>query len=89
MSNTKHTPGSWVYKDNQIMGDDGKELVATVYGFDTFEKRANGKLIASAPELLEALKALLNANTNDGSWNFAASCDNARRIIREIENQNQ
>lgn len=65
MSGSKHTPGPWsVSKDgddyNITYNDDGNWL-ATVYDDDDpFEGRpeADARLIASAPELLEALKAL-------------------------------
>lgn len=53
----KQTSGQWIYKDNHVTN--GIEIIASVYGFNTEEKRANGKLIASAPSLSSQL---LSAN---------------------------
>ena len=61
MSETKHTPGPWEVEDNDGYG--GTFIYATgvttaeVVG-DSAEAIANALLIAAAPELLEALKAL-------------------------------
>jgi hypothetical protein len=63
---TKYTPGPWhVGPWGRIVGNTppsgyfqaGKPLIATVDG-DTPEEDANRRLIAAAPELLEALAAL-------------------------------
>ena len=57
--NTKHTPGAWSASGTAVWSD--KQLVASVYGDDPDCKpdermKANARLIAAAPELLEALK---------------------------------
>lgn len=69
---TKHTPGPWktnIYQKESInsqglmiiptTGDD--TAVAFSLGFNSDECRANAKLIAAAPELLENLKNMLFA----------------------------
>ncbi len=63
---TKHTPGPWWVDDDSCVasghGDDYK-TVAEVFrndGIDTATRKANADLIAAAPDLLEALKQLLN-----------------------------
>jgi hypothetical protein len=53
MSNDKHTPGPWTINANKINGN-GYHIV-TVNSSATSEGIANARLIASAPELLEAL----------------------------------
>jgi hypothetical protein len=62
----KHTPGPWeIEGDTDIYSQEG-ELLASAYGFfdaarnlkDTPETQANARLIATAPELLQALKLL-------------------------------
>lgn len=66
-----HTPGPWLIKkrhdepeySNSILSveADGKDFVdsvATLYGCEDPEKLANARLIAAAPELLEALLAI-------------------------------
>jgi len=65
----KHTPGPWVVDGDVIRGDqqrNGSISVASMldvsypYGRRAGEsKHANARLIAAAPELLEALQALL------------------------------
>jgi len=63
---TKHTPGPWNYEKiedstlHYILGKDGEVLVGrTSYAL---KSEANAKLIASAPDLLEALMSLLYKN---------------------------
>jgi hypothetical protein len=60
----KHTKGNWKIDDNQklplaiIVDDENGEGICEI-GLRTEENKANAKLIAAAPELLEALKELL------------------------------
>ena len=71
--NTKHTPGPWYNStaNPHAVNKDGKGLaigIATTHGTDdanysdffpsTEEAQANARLIAAAPELLEALQML-------------------------------
>lgn len=58
-----HTPGPWEYRvdpdlDDNIAGPNSEQL-ARVYCTDTNTGMANAKLIAAAPELLEALTELV------------------------------
>lgn len=59
MSKPKYTPGPWIlkpYRKDFSIGISGKsEYVVTVTGMSE-KDRANARLIASAPELLEALQ---------------------------------
>ena len=60
----EHTPGPWTILPNTphfvraMHPAEGMQPVATVYHFDG-ELAANARLIASAPELLEALELAL------------------------------
>lgn len=59
---TIHTQGKWIFEFNfkngyRIFTENGT-LIATIND-STSEKTANAKLIASAPEMLEALKSTL------------------------------
>lgn len=67
---TKHTPGPWSVDPDFDAVDDGdytrevfddpeQRLVATVHGDTAEEAAANARLIAAAPDLLEACKAAL------------------------------
>lgn len=64
-----HTPGPWSINPKggtPMVGidlQDGGELlpiVEVVYGYNNAEAKANARLIAAAPELLEALDELAN-----------------------------
>lgn len=55
---TKHTPGKWAIRDNEIIGPYGtsKSICEMTGDFCTPEEtKANKQLIASSPELLEVL----------------------------------
>lgn len=65
-----HTPGTWSINPKggtPMVGidlQDGGELlpiVEVVYGYNNAEAKANARLIAAAPELLDALRNLINA----------------------------
>jgi len=53
----KHTPGNWSHQDGKIRAEYN---IAHINGCRTTEGEANAKLIAAAPELLEALQNCLN-----------------------------
>lgn len=57
MSTQKHTPGPWVRtNENGIRHADGKTLIAQTFWPSQEVNKANARLIAAAPELLEGLK---------------------------------
>ena len=62
---TKHTPGPWESDGLNIgrpVNDFGMELVARAWPTSTAEEdRANARLIATAPELLEAANRMVSA----------------------------
>ena len=53
----KHTPSPWIIKGQDIIGNETNGYICSWSG-----RSANAKLIAAAPELLEALKELLQPN---------------------------
>lgn len=65
---SKHTPGPWEYAENSannfdVFGAGDTVEVAVVWGLDDplkAEREANARLIAAAPELLEALEDSLD-----------------------------
>ena len=70
---TKHTPGPWTYSKEQttnghahMVRQSSGESVANVRSHNrpTEEAQANARLIAAAPELLEALKAVLHFDSD-------------------------
>ena len=83
-----HTPGPWEihpYADNEgdIHGGDGK-LVCMMRQGDTDPEddwSADARLIAAAPDLLAALKELVDDCDGLLGWN----CDPAKRAIAKAE----
>lgn len=62
MTTAKYTPGPWGYEyepdgDNHWIWSAGGDRVATAFPFSTRTTKANARLIAAAPELLEACKS--------------------------------
>jgi hypothetical protein len=57
-----HTPGPWVYDDDTATVE--SDLGVTVAGIDVgnLSYEANAALITAAPDLYEALKAMLDPN---------------------------
>jgi hypothetical protein len=79
--NGGHTPGPWLIDGTTVYALNGEEtnrFTCQVQGghvafrFDkavrtsTFEREANARLIAAAPELLEALEGMLRASVTGG-----------------------
>lgn len=64
MNNTKHTPGEWAHTDGSIYsygvghGADIATVNTDSAHFTEDEAEANARLIAAAPELLEALQKI-------------------------------
>ena len=101
----KHTPGPWKFykgklrpKFSQVMiieirDKTGKSIVKWT-GFDGVnlpkkEIEANARLMAAAPELLEALKTLITALDNcPGEFNYPAKIeDMARAVIAKAKGE--
>jgi hypothetical protein len=55
---TKHTPGPWAVSDGDVTNESGI-VIATVQRAGNGETVPNCRLIAAAPDLLEALEAVL------------------------------
>lgn len=65
--NTKHTPGEWIAKDGQIYPiETGKTLAIIPYYITDDEQQANARLIAAAPDLLEALRQFIHSTEHEG-----------------------
>lgn len=59
-----HTPGKWIKNLNRIENENGEEIARVSYRRSGYVQ-ANAHLIAAAPELLEALKGLLDMVTDN------------------------
>ena len=89
----KHTPGPWVVRESSC-GSVGTAsmLIAMAYGDDPDCKAddrmaANARLIAAAPELLGALKAICDEQDANEGYATPATYDAARAVIAKAEAQ--
>lgn len=94
MTHARHTPGPWLYEYNPYTSQDGREIPAFDIRadeklFSTNEdlppetQEANARLIAAAPEMLEALQLALRAlNT---APRFRVGDTNSYAIASRIE----
>jgi hypothetical protein len=79
----KHTPAPWSFGHNIGVYAEGNTHIADISPSKNFDETlANAKIIAAAPELLEALKAMVEvfeplANENN------IRIDNVKRIIKK------
>ena len=87
MEKQQHTPGPWAYivpdghvvRHPQIYSDFGPVANATWLGENKLDQlKANARLIATAPELLEALELLVDNPYREGT----ESDERLRRIAR-------
>lgn len=78
---SKHTPGPWATRDGtDIVGFDNCKLASTAWSaHPERENEANARLIAAAPELLDAAKSWLNDDIDDGEYS-----DKLRLIIARL-----
>jgi hypothetical protein len=86
---SKHTPGPWHYKSGTrgIFGPEGKAIATlhgTPRGYPNPDREANAHLLVAAPDLLEALRDLVDAITGrlDGE---TIALHNALAVIKKAE----
>jgi hypothetical protein len=84
----KHTPGPWgcidtsnYAHDYRLTKPDGSTLPLHVEANDHSEQRANARLIAAAPDLLEALKDMLDGHEDACTGYGEGAADKARSAI--------
>lgn len=83
---SKHTPGPWA-KYGSIIRDvcGGEDQIANVNVTDD-EGQANAKLIAAAPDLLEALEGLLD-NEKQSSFEYWISINSPSGDVESVYSQ--
>lgn len=90
MEKQQHTPGPWAYivpdghvvRHPQIYSDFGPVANATWLGENKLDQlKANARLIAAAPDLLEALGEIVSAADGDGWSQLDADLRKARAAI--------
>ena len=75
---TKHTPGPWRYVDGYFNCEVrvGNKIVLSYEHNPSDENRANARLVAAAPELLEVLERIANLKLSQfmGPHDMAMTC---------------
>jgi hypothetical protein len=78
---SEQTPGPWKFGSHSIQGPDDSYVVPLTYGYMTLP---NARLIAAAPELLAALKAV-RAEWREG---YGLNCvEQVRAAIAKAEGE--
>jgi hypothetical protein len=88
-TNAKHTPGKWTTKIRQpgtmlTVENETGEYVCSLLGGDE-HKQENARLIAAAPAMLEALRAVAELANGQGRANLMEIAGQARQIIAQAE----
>ncbi len=67
----KHTQGEWIANDGQIYPQETGKTLALIPYYDTEdeEQQANARLMAAAPELILAIKNLMDAEGGEAGDN--------------------
>ena len=86
-----HTPGPWIVREPEedelyeVYAEDGGDLIC--YPVYTRNQRDNIHLIAAAPELLEALVAMREAFTSNGTDSQHDACRMADAAILKARSE--
>ncbi len=84
----KHTEGPWIVLDlGEIVAEDDLEVLVATIDLGTAEGEANARLIAAAPDLLDALKACARILPNYASLGKTALDDEACDAVIEQVNE--
>ena len=88
-TNAKHTPGKWTTKIRQpgtmlTVENETGEYVCSLLGGDE-HKQENARLIAAAPAMLEALRAVAALANGQGRANLMEIAGQAQQIISQAE----
>lgn len=87
----KGTPAPWSEMANETsyitIGTEDRPWLFEVkgehlYALSKEEMAANALLISKAPEMLDLLIAITEANPNDGKWDYQACMDKARQLVK-------
>ena len=79
-----HTPGPW-HVANGCQIRSAKDQIAKAWMMRNGEGLANARLIAAAPELLEALEEIVSAADGDGWSQLDADLRKARAAIAKAK----
>ena len=90
MSEAQHTPGPWMYHKQlngslTFFGENGNRAILSAARL--INQEANARLIATAPELLDALKGMLEVFGDEFGMGNSSVCDDARAAITKATAQ--
>ncbi len=81
----RHTQGPWKWKSartqQHLAGADGCYIGVTCDIPNTDQKAANAHLIAAAPDMLDALRAILEAHTDEGEFATITAEHGMRELV--------
>lgn len=91
MSKAKHTPGPWESINGYIFPIKGEKIcIMTAMGSKGSEREANARLIAAAPELLEALQSIIEiGKRNTENPKYDGYYDAARAAIAKATGETE
>jgi hypothetical protein len=86
-TNAKPTPGPWKIKKDRFSQSvwAGNERIAEMMGWGKNRRRANARLIAAAPAMLEALRLMMDTTRHCDGRPYQSSFDAARAAIAQAE----
>ena len=90
MTKAQHTPGPWMYHKQlngslTFFGENGNRAILSAARL--INQEANARLIAAAPELLDALKGMLEVFGDEFGMGNSSVCDDARAAITKATTQ--
>lgn len=86
----KFTQGDWTVKHGEIKC--GNHYIAFLFEYTLEETKANGRLIAAAPEMYEELYEVLQLLKGKTSWEgdeFAWYAQDIAELLARIDGQNE
>ncbi|MET3371982.1 hypothetical protein ABIC89_001023 [Variovorax boronicumulans] len=99
MEQAKYTPGPWIHHpdDNIIATNDGRRMLewqARSLHVPAAERDANARLVAAAPELLEALilleaEMVLSGNAESRDYGWKPAIEKTRAAILKATGEKQ
>ena len=76
-----HTPGPWTLIDCKIVGQNGCTVVSLWGAMNGEDTDADCRLIAAAPDLLEALRDTLHRTLSNGQMCICDDCERIRAAL--------
>lgn len=90
MSKAKHTPGPWDENNGRVFRGNSGSICILTDQHSFVEYRANARLIAAAPELLEALQSIIEiGKRNTENPKYDGYYDAARAAIAKATGETE